>query len=59
MLYEVITLNTLWSRTKEVLPYKEVDDNWINEKFGIKVTGTKQSQQNSGNNLQYAPDFFV
>ena len=29
----------LWTYTKELLPYKEVDNSFIEEKFGIKVTG--------------------
>ncbi len=36
---ENITL--LWSMTKEVLPYMEVDPVWVKEKFGIQVTGIK------------------
>jgi phage gp29-like protein len=28
----------LWNITKEILPYKEVDNKWITEKFGIPVT---------------------
>jgi phage gp29-like protein len=27
----------LWAITKEILPYKEVDNEWITEKFGIPV----------------------
>lgn len=34
-------LGELWTRTKEILPYKEVSDDWIKEKFGIEVTGQK------------------
>jgi hypothetical protein len=34
-------LGELWIRTKEILPYKEVSDDWIKEKFGIEVTGQK------------------
>lgn len=34
-------LGELWTRTKEILPYKEVSDNWIKEKFGIEVIGNK------------------
>ncbi|MDR2449688.1 MAG: DUF935 domain-containing protein [Prevotellaceae bacterium] len=30
--------NKLWSITKEIMPYKEVDNKWIAEKFGIPVT---------------------
>ena len=31
----------LWTMTKEVLPFMEVDPEWIKTKFGIEVTGTK------------------
>ena len=34
-------LGELWTRTKEILPYKEVSDDWIKEKFGIEVIGNK------------------
>jgi len=30
--------DTLWKYTKELLPHKEVDNSFIEEKFGIKVT---------------------
>lgn len=32
----------LWQFTKELLPYKEVDNEFIEEKFGIKVTDKQQ-----------------
>lgn len=38
---QVEDLGELWTRTKEILPYKEVPDDWIKEKFGIEVTGNK------------------
>ena len=31
-------VETLWKYTKELLPHKEVDNSFIEEKFGIKVT---------------------
>jgi len=34
-------INLLWTMTKEVLPYMEVDAQWIKEKFGVQVTGIK------------------
>lgn len=33
----------LWQYTKEILPYKNVDNVFIEEKFGIKVTDKEQS----------------
>lgn len=38
---QVEDLGELWTRTKEILPYKEVSDDWIKEKFGIEVIGNK------------------
>lgn len=35
-------LQELWTRTKDILPYKEVDNEWIVDKFGIKVIGDKK-----------------
>lgn len=32
-------LQELWTRTKDLLPYKRVDDEWIIDKFGVKVLG--------------------
>lgn len=36
-------LQELWTRTKDILPYKEVDNEWIVDKFGIKVIGDKKT----------------
>ncbi len=44
-------LDTLWNRTKEVLPYKKVSDEWIKNKFGIEVEGDRAQEQQ--NNLSY------
>ena len=30
-------ISELWTRTKEILPYKDVDSEWIKTKFGIEV----------------------
>lgn len=38
-------IDTLWTRTKEILPYKNVDDEWLKEKFGVEVTGDRQMGQ--------------
>ncbi|MDY3337801.1 DUF935 family protein [Riemerella anatipestifer] len=38
---QVDDIGELWTRTKEILPYKEVDDEWIKQKFGIEVTGSR------------------
>lgn len=42
---QVTDIAELWTRTKDVLPYKNVDDDWIKYKFGIEVTGDRQQQQ--------------
>lgn len=34
-------VSELWQRTKEILPYKEVDSEWIKTKFGIEVKDKK------------------
>nr|DAK88792.1 MAG TPA: portal [Caudoviricetes sp.] len=54
-------LGELWTRTKEILPYKEVSDEWLKEKFGIEVTGQKTSAGNlqlSQNSLPMLSAFF-
>lgn len=43
---QVEDLGELWTRTKEILPYKEVSDDWIKEKFGIEVKGNKAPVSN-------------
>lgn len=43
---QVEDLGELWTRTKEILPYKEVSDDWIKEKFGIEVIGNKAPVSN-------------
>ncbi len=40
-------LDKLWERTKDILPYKEVDNDWLKQKFGIEVTGDKSLTLNS------------
>jgi len=39
---QVTNIAELWTRTKEILPYKNVDDEWIRTKFGIEITGDRQ-----------------
>lgn len=36
-------IEKLWTMTKDAMPYMEVDPEWIVEKFGVKVTGAKQT----------------
>lgn len=51
-------LDQLWTRTKEALPYFDVNPEWIKDKFGIEVEGKKQ---NTFSGLSLKPDdgFFV
>lgn len=51
-------LDTLWTRTKEILPYKEVPDDWIKQKFGIEVSGTKTPPNAQQLNAYIADSFF-
>jgi hypothetical protein len=58
---QVEDLGELWTRTKEILPYKEVSDEWLKEKFGIEVTGQKAPAGNlqlSQNSLPMLSAFF-
>ncbi len=48
-------IEQLWTMTKEILPYKNIDDTWIKEKFGIEITGDRQQPQQ---NLKLDADFF-
>lgn len=42
----------LFERTKGLLQYYEVDPEWIKDKFGIEVTGPRQSQGGAGSNFR-------
>lgn len=47
-------IDELWTRTKELLPYKEIDNEWIKTKFGVEIIGERVAP--AGNNLSL--DFF-
>lgn len=49
-------LAQLWGMTKDILPYKNVEDEWIKDKFGIQVTGDRTPASGGGENLSL--DFF-
>jgi hypothetical protein len=51
-------LEQLFKFTVGFMPYKEVPDDWIEEKFGVKVT-TKSGTSNSNQNNNLGADFFV
>ena len=42
-------LTQLWTWTKEIPPYKNIEDDWIKQKFGIEVTGDRVATQNNEN----------
>ena len=42
-------LQELWNRTKDILAYKKVDNEWISEKFGIKVIGDIEPASSGSN----------
>ena len=45
-------LTELWTRTREILPYKEVDNEWIKSKFGIEVIGNKAASLDPSSKLK-------
>ena len=49
-------IGQLWEMTKDILQYKNVEDEWIKDKFGIAVTGDRVQPQ--AQNLNLSPDFF-
>ncbi len=55
---QVEDIAELWNHTKEILPYKNVDDEWIEDKFGIKVTGDRTQGNQNGGNQSLGFDFF-
>ncbi len=48
----------LWQRTKEALPFYNVDPEWVKDKFGIEITGERQQQAADPNQLKWDADFF-
>lgn len=49
--------SALWQRTKDILPYYEVDEKWIEDKFGVAVTG-KRATLGEANQLTASDPFF-
>ncbi|MXV37686.1 DUF935 family protein [Flavobacteriaceae bacterium Ap0902] len=54
-------LDELWQRTRDILPFKNIDNQWLIDKFGIQVTGERAAS--TGNNLSafnqnLSADFF-
>ena len=50
-------LEKLWSMVRDLLPYKDVPNEWIKDKFGIEVTDRAPAPMFSQNHLS-ARDFF-
>lgn len=56
---QVEDIGELWNRTKDLLPFKEIDNDWIKVKFGIEVTGERTTPaQNQLGNLNAISDRF-
>lgn len=51
-------LELLWNRVKDAINNYDFDVDWMNEKFGLKITGVKQ-QTLPGANLKLDEGFFV
>jgi hypothetical protein len=47
----------LWKITQGLLPFKQVDDQWLKDKFGVEVTGDRITP--AQNAQQLGGDFFV
>ena len=56
---ETEDIEQLWAMTKDTFQHFEVDTQWINNTFGIKVTGAKVQPTMPQNNLSLGGDFFV
>lgn len=52
-------LDTLWKRVVEASAFLEVDSKWVEEKFGIKVLGTKTTAPTTNLSLNLSDGFFV
>jgi len=42
-------IGQLWKFTEGLLPYKTIDNDWIKDKFGVEVTGDKQTNNQPDN----------
>ena len=56
---ETEDITQLWSMTKDTFQYFDVDTQWINDTFGIKVTGAKTQPETAPQTLSLGGDFFV
>lgn len=51
-------IDQLFKFTTGLLPFKEIDNEWLNEKFGVKVLGNKIQPTAPDNNTQNLSAFF-
>jgi hypothetical protein len=56
---EAQDLELLWKMVVDALPYLEIDIKWIEQTFGIKVTGVKATATTEKLSLNIGQDFFV
>lgn len=52
-------LESLWTKVRESMQYYEFDEKWINENFGLKITGKRQTGLSLGANFNSNDSFFV
>ena len=59
---QVEDLSELWQRTVDIMPYKNIPDEWIKNKFGVEVQGerntTPASSEKGGLQHENLEDFF-
>ena len=54
---QVEDLSELWQRTIDLMPYKNIPDQWIKDKFGVEVEGDRTSQNQGQLNWSAEPFF--
>lgn len=54
---QVEDLSELWQRTIDLMPYKNIPDQWIKDKFGVEVEGDRTSQNQGQLNWSTEPFF--
>ena len=54
---QVEDLSELWQRTIDLIPYKNIPDQWIKDKFGVEVEGDRTSQNQGQLNWSTEPFF--
>ena len=52
-------LESLWTKVRESMQYYEFDEKWINENFGLKIIGKRQTGLSLGANFNSTDSFFV